>query len=63
MRSLDMRDARYFVLEVIALFARLTVFPCPTIALVRGVAMAGGCMLAFSHDHIFVMDEGQFSCN
>lgn len=43
-------DKSYFVLEVVRLFGRMTVFPAPTFALVNGSAVAAGCMIAFSHD-------------
>ena len=54
---------RYFVLEFIALFGRLAVMNVPTIAAVKGPAIAGGCMFAFGHDFIYVIEKGLFACN
>ena len=56
-------ERSFFVLEVIRLFGRLTVFPVPTFALVNGSAVAAGCMIAFSHDEIYVYNKATFSCN
>jgi hypothetical protein len=39
-----------FILEFIRLLGRLLGFCLPTISLVNGHAIAGGCMLAFAHD-------------
>jgi enoyl-CoA hydratase/carnithine racemase len=50
-------------MEVIALFGRITVLPFPTICLVRGGAVAGGCMLAFAHDYVYVAGKALFSTN
>lgn len=44
-------DRNNFVLEFIRLLGRLLRFPVPTIALVNGHAIAGGCMLMFAHDY------------
>jgi enoyl-CoA hydratase/carnithine racemase len=50
-------------MEAIALFGRVTVLPFPTICLVRGGAVAGGCMLAFAHDYVYVAGKALFSTN
>jgi enoyl-CoA hydratase/carnithine racemase len=54
---------KYFVLEFIALLGRMSVFTIPTIALVKGAAIAGGCMFSFAHDNIYVADKALFACN
>lgn len=43
-------DRNNFVLEFIRLLGRLLRYPVPTIALVNGHAVAGGCMFMFAHD-------------
>ena len=35
----------------------------PTIAVVKGAAIAGGCMLSFAHDLVYVIGKGLFACN
>jgi enoyl-CoA hydratase/carnithine racemase len=35
----------------------------PTIAVVKGAAIAGGCMFSFAHDLIYVIDKATFACN
>jgi enoyl-CoA hydratase/carnithine racemase len=50
-------------LEFISLVGRIAVLPFPTICLVRGGAVAGGCMLAFAHDFIYVAGKAMFSTN
>lgn len=47
-------EKSYFVLEVIRLFGRVTALGVPTFALVNNAAVAAGCMIAFSHDEIYV---------
>ncbi len=42
---------------------RFSVLPVPTYCLVRGGAVAGGCMLAFAHDYIYVGGKALFSTN
>lgn len=56
-------DIRYFILEFIALFGRVAVLNIPTICVVKGAAIAGGCMFSFAHDMIYVIDRGVFACN
>lgn len=56
-------DIRYFILEFIAMFGRLAVINVPTIAVVKGAAIAGGCMLSFAHDYIYVIGKATFACN
>jgi len=51
------------VLEFISLLGRISVLPFPTIALVKGAAIAGGCMFSFAHDYIYVADNALFACN
>ena len=38
-------------------------FPIPTFTIVKGGAVAGGCMFAFAHDFIFAADSAMFACN
>lgn len=61
--NLHVEDRRYFVLEFIALLGRISVLPFPTFTLVRGGAVAGGCMLAFAHDYIYTAGKSMFSAN
>lgn len=49
--------------EFIALIGRVSVLPFPTFSLVRGGAVAGGCMLAFSHDYVYVGGNAVFQTN
>ena len=51
------------MLEFIALLGRISVLPFPTVCLVRGGAVAGGCMLSFAHDFIYVGGKAMFSTN
>jgi len=60
---LHAEDRRYFVLEFNALIGRISVLPFPTLCLVRGGAVAGGCMLSFAHDFVYVGGKGMFSTN
>ena len=48
--NLPHQSQGWFVLEFIRLLGRIAVLPFPTIALVKGAAIAGGCMLSFAHD-------------
>ena len=50
-------------MEIIRLFGRVTALSVPTFALVNGSAVAAGCMIAFSHDEIYVYDKATFYCN
>lgn len=50
-------DVANFVLEFIRLLGRLLAFPVPTIALVNGYAVAGGCMFAFAHDYRIMRND------
>jgi enoyl-CoA hydratase/carnithine racemase len=45
------------------MFGRVTMLNIPTIAVVKGACIAGGCMLTFSHDLIYVVDKAVFACN
>lgn len=45
------------------MFGRLAVLNIPTIAVVKGAAIAGGCMFSFAHDLIYVVEKGAFACN
>lgn len=50
-------DVANFILEFIRLLGRLLAFPVPTIALVNGYAVAGGCMFAFAHDYRIMRND------
>lgn len=54
---------RYMTLEFIAMLGRMVSLSIPTIALVQGAAIAGGCMFSFAHDFIYVKDKATFGCN
>lgn len=55
--KLENRDLYYFVLELIALYGRLNAFPVPTVACLNGHAIAGGLMMAFSHEHVLMRND------
>lgn len=57
------QDIRYFILEFIAFFGNIALLNVPTIAVVKGAAIAGGSMVAFAHDLIYVVDTATFACN
>ena len=40
---------------------RITALSVPTIAMVSGAAVAGGCMFAFAHDYIYTTEKSKFS--
>lgn len=61
--NLEPEDQRYSTLEFIALFGRISVLPFPTFCLVKGGAVAGGCMMAFSFDYVYVAGKALFSTN
>lgn len=61
--GLHEEERRYFIMETITVFGRIAVLPFPTICLVRGGAVAAGCMLAFSHDYVYVSGKAMFSTN
>lgn len=61
--NLDPYERKYFIIEFIALIGRISTLPFPTFCLVRGGAVAGGCMLAFSHDYVYVGGKAMFSTN
>lgn len=50
-------------LEAIALFGRISLLPFPTFCMVRGAAVAAGCMTAFSHDYVYAVGKAMFSTN
>jgi enoyl-CoA hydratase/carnithine racemase len=54
---------KYFILEIIAMFGKVTMLNIPTIAVVKGACIAGGCMFSFAHDLIYVVDQALFACN
>ena len=41
----------------------MTVFPCPTIAMVDGYCMAGGLCFAMAHDYRYCAEGSTFSMN
>ena len=61
--NLEPNERKYFIIEFIALLGRIATLPFPTFSLVRGGAVAGGCMLAFSHDYVYVGGKAMFSTN
>ena len=56
-------DIRYFIIEFIGLLGRIMSLSIPSIAVVKGAAVAGGCMFCFAHDFIYVKDKAMFACN
>lgn len=50
-------DKTNFILEFIRLLGRFLSLSVPSIALVNGHAVAGGCMLMFAHDWRFARAE------
>lgn len=61
--NLEPNERKYFIIEFIALLGRIATLPFPTFSLVRGGAVAGGCMLACSHDYVYVGGKAMFSTN
>jgi Delta3-Delta2-enoyl-CoA isomerase len=59
--NLEPEDQEYSTLEFIRLLGRVAVLPLPTLSLVRGGAVAGGCMFAFAHDYVYVAEKALFS--
>ena len=56
-------EVRHLITEFIALLGRMSIVNVPTIAVVHGAAIAGGCMFSFGHDFIYVVERGIFHCN
>lgn len=61
--NLNIDESKYFVMEFTNLLGRIATLPFPTFSLVRGGAVAGGCMFAFSHDCVYVGGKAIFSTN
>lgn len=61
--NLELEEGRYFIMEFNAMMGRIATLPFPTFSLVRGGAVAGGCMFAFSHDYVYVGGKAMFSTN
>lgn len=61
--NLDAEEQTAFTIEFLRLLGRISVLPFPTIALVRGGAVAGGCMFAFAHDYVYAAGKALFSTN
>lgn len=59
--NLEVEDQGYTTLEFIGLLGRISILPFPTICLVKGGAVAGGCMFVFAHDLVYVAGKGKFS--
>jgi len=53
-------DLKNFLLEFCQLLGRMLVFPVPTIALINGIAIAGGLMFSMAHDYRFIVDDKAF---
>ena len=59
--SLGRDDARTFLKETQALWARLLVFPVPTVAALNGHAFGAGAVFALAHDYrVMRADRGYF---
>lgn len=41
----------------------MSLLPVPTFVIVKGGAVAGGCMFSFAHDFVYVADKALFMCN
>jgi enoyl-CoA hydratase/carnithine racemase len=63
MSNLEPTDTESEVLLFIRLLGRISVLPFPTFGLIRGGAVAGGAMLAFAHDYLYVGEKAMFSFN
>ena len=55
------QDKNFVTQEFILLVGRFCLLPFPTICMVHGGAVAGGCMLSFAHDLTYVAGKGKFS--
>lgn len=58
-----LENIRYFILEFIAMLGTMANLNVPTISIVKGAAIAGGCMFSFAFDYIYVLDKATFACN
>lgn len=57
---MDTYDRYNFILEYIRLLGRILGLPIPTVGLINGHAVAGGCMFAFAQDwRICRAEEGK----
>lgn len=56
-KQMEMRDVELFVVELMHLYGRISSLCVPTICLMNGHAIAGGLMLAFAHDYIYMRDD------
>ena len=45
------------------MLGRIASLSLPSIVVVKGGCIAGGCMTAFAHDLIYVVDQATFACN
>jgi len=52
--NLPYEAQQFFVLEFIHLIGRMSLLPVPTFVIVKGGAVAGGCMFSFAHDFVYV---------
>jgi cyclohexa-1,5-dienecarbonyl-CoA hydratase len=52
--------ARTMIVEFNALIAKLLDFPVPTVALVRGAALGGGCEVVLACDLVYARDDATF---
>ena len=63
MKGAHDEDRRYFLDELSQLLGRITGLSLPTICLVRGAAVAGGCIFALAFDEVYVAGKALFWAN
>ena len=56
-------DVRYLLDEFCQLLGRIAGLSVPTISLVKGPAIAGGCIFAFAFDEVYVAGNALFWAN
>ena len=54
---------RYILDELCQLLGRIAGLSVPTISLVKGPAIAGGCIFAFAFDEVYVAGNALFWAN
>ena len=56
-------EFKYLIIQFVHLSGRIAELSIPTIAFVKGSAIAGGCIFSFAHDYIYVQEKALFVCN
>ncbi|RKP19805.1 ClpP/crotonase [Rozella allomycis CSF55] len=59
---IETNDSTFIGEQYLPLLYRVLVFPVPTIAVIRGHAFAGGCLIALAHDYRIMKKDRGFMC-